>query len=124
MKLKNEVFNNGFIPALRTLLDEKLPVKEAFELRKLANEVGDKMKVYEESRMALVKEFGKTDEKGELIVLKDGNVDIEDIEGFKKKFQELLDLEEDYKCQKITLPDETQLTTKNLILLEAILNIK
>jgi hypothetical protein len=124
MKLKNEIFANGFIGALRNLMDQKLPVSQSFQVRKFVKEVENKSKVYEEQRMALINEYGEKKEDGTLNTLENGHVNISDMEAFNKELVELLNIEEEYAIEKLTLSDDIVISTKDLVLLENILNLE
>lgn len=130
MKLKNEIFINGFIEALKRLVNEKLPILTAYKLRKLVKEVEAKAVVYGEARMVLVEEYGKRKKlkKGEegpapLDVDEKGKVAIIDEEAFGKAILELLNIEEEYDCAKIKLPEDISISVNDLALLEPILEL-
>lgn len=122
MKLKNEIFSNGFIPAVNSLLEQKLPVVESYKLLKLAEEINAKSKIYTDARVALAKQYAKKDENGEPIE-EDGKYVIEDQEAFNKEFRELVALEEEYDISKLVLGSEIRLSANEVAALENILEI-
>jgi len=124
MKIKNTIFdqNGRFIPALNNLLGEVIPVREAYELRKFQKEVVEKQTVFEESRLAMAKDFSKKDKDGKP-AMEDGHFVLKDVKGFGKSYNELVEIEESYKIKKITLPENIALSVKDLMALEPILNI-
>ncbi len=122
MKLRNEIFTNDFLKALGDLLEAKLTVTTAFKLRKLVKEIESNHKVYEESRQALLNEHAKKDKDGERIV-KGDQVQLEDAKAFNVALQELLEVEVEYDCEKVTLPDHIEISAQTLIMVEDILNI-
>jgi hypothetical protein len=127
MKLKNEIFSNGFTKALQELIGEKLPASQAFELRKLIKEVNDKATIYEEARIGLLKQFSKKDKEGNpMTKTVEGKelYDVEDMEGFSTELKALTQLEEDYNIQKIKLSDNIQISASNVAILEDILTIE
>ncbi len=121
MRLKNEIFANGFIDALNKLIEQRLPISQAFKLRKLAKELSEKQKVYEEARVALVNQYGEKKENGSLNTSENGTVPLIDVEGFNKDFMELLSIEEKYEVSKIKLDESVEISTKDLAVLELIL---
>lgn len=124
MKLKNEVFNNNFIGALNGLIAEKLPVTQAYELRKFAKELDSKLAVYNESRTALINQYAAVDEEGKQVPGEQpGTVNIakENVEAFNKDMLELMAQEEKYSIKKITLPNTVQISAKDLMVLEDII---
>ncbi len=128
MKLKNIIFANGFIQALVNLETQRLPMGKAFTLKKLDKQVNEKAKIYDEVRLTLIDKYTEKDAEGKNVPVLDaegktleGQVKITDPDAFNKEYQELLDIEEDYDFEKMTLPDSIEISTKDLVLLEDII---
>jgi len=121
MKLKNYIFVNGFIPALQELLNEKLPITQAFKLRKLAKVINEKAKVYDETRRALLDQVAAKDKNGEVIKDEKGNVKFDNLEKWNTEFIELLEQEEEYDIEPIELANSVEMSANNVTLLEQIL---
>ena len=125
MKLKNIIYMNGFIDAFVRLKEQKFPVKVAWKLDKLNEELVAKNEVFTKSRQRLLEEHGKRDKDGELLLSKDGErVELKDEDKFNKDWQELLEIEEEYKFEKVELPEEFEMTTQDIGLLKDILVVK
>lgn len=122
IRLKNKIFINGFIDALRKLLVQPIPVVQGFKLRKLVKEIEAKREIYEEARLGLLDLHGKKDEAGERIV-NDRKVELEDEKAFNEDWVALLEHEENYEADKVKLKDTIELTTADLELLEDIIEI-
>lgn len=123
MKLKNKVFQfylkideNGdtvlnkrgqsvtFVPlitAINNLLSKDLPLLTSYELSKLIKELAQKQPIYQESKLKLLEKYGKKelDEKGG----ETGNYKLNDVEGYTKEHNKLLEIEEDYKFNTIKI---------------------
>lgn len=120
MKLKNELFTSDFIPALKRLEEEKLPKGVAFMIAKVVDELQKNFSIYEKLRMKLVNQYGKKDKEGKLVE-KEGKVSLENIEGFNKEFEELLQIENEYNIEPISLPEVIYITPKDIRALRPIL---
>lgn len=100
-----------------TLLDAKLPVKTAYKLQKIAKLVGPEIQQYEEFRTKLIKEkYGEQ-------VGENWQVKPEQIADFAKDLSEVLSVEVNVDYDKITLPEDYVVSTRDLSLLEWLLNI-
>jgi len=74
--------------ALKELIATKLPIKISYQLNRLSREIDAELKIFEEKRIELIKEFGvKDEESGET------KVSPENIAEFMKKFDELSAIE-------------------------------
>lgn len=126
VKLQNTIFVNGTIPALRKLLDERLSVSHAYELRKLSKQIEEKAKIFDEARMKLVMEHADKDKKGELQYEDESKtrVKIKTPEKFSEEFVKLLKIEEEYELsKKMKLGDDVKISTVDLALLEQLLDL-
>ena len=123
MKLRNTIFiteaeDRGFIPALNRLMSEKLPVKVAYDLAKLGREISERQQDFENGRKAILEKYGKE---------KDGKWEIlaKNIEKANKEFNELGNVQEEYELKKkIQIPDDIELSARDLLYLESIIEVK
>jgi len=117
MKLQNTIFVNGFADAFSRLLDERLPIGIAFVLRRFAKEYDDKFKVFAQTRLDLFKKYGN-EKDGEYKVPK------KNLDKFNEEFEQLLEIEQEFDIKKVSLPKDTQMSAKDVAVLENILDIK
>ena len=89
--LKNAEF------ALSLLVQKELPIRLAFELNSIIDDVDDNLKRLEDFRVKLVEKYGEKNDKGEIIVKKSK------LGSFQKEYDELLDSEIDLKPVPISL---------------------
>lgn len=135
MKLQNTIFYrqkaneaSPFIQALNALIGEPLPVKTSYALAKIAKTVSDKQKAYEDARNALVKKYGEPakDKNGK----ETGGTTVKEknMEPFLKELNELIEMEEEYKIEKVTLEEKqlegVKIKPQDLMVLEKIIDIK
>jgi len=113
MKVTLEQIKNSH-EAVKKLLNTELPVRAAFRLSNLAKATVDLIERIEETRMELVKKYGKEDAKGNF------NVEAEKVEEFYKEFNEFLQEEVTLTLEplNIDLIEGVKLTTIELISLE------
>ncbi len=105
MKVKNGDIFMAREP-LQKLMGIKLPVKASYQVAKLANKLNEQLKIIDAVRNGLIKNYGKTDEKGQ------ARVAPEDV-GFQKfvdEFSELLEQEVEVVFEKIKLPEKVAAT--------------
>lgn len=102
-KLKlNQIVSS--VEALRELAAVKFPIKISYQLSRLMIEIDRELKIYEEKRVALIKEFGVEDKES-------GNfkIDVEDKEATQKfydEFEKLMGLEVEVQfADKINMAD-------------------
>jgi len=69
IKLKNEVFSNGFMQVLQGLMSRKMTPATSYVLGKFADEIDRNAKIYQEALVKVQKEFAKLDKDGELVRL-------------------------------------------------------
>lgn len=99
MKLKvGDWFTVGM--NLSPLLTKDLPVKVAFRLGRLVKNLNPLVQDVEKSRMDLVKKHGKPDDNGETM-----SVPKENIEAFKKEWEEICAVEEEIIFQPLRVED-------------------
>lgn len=83
----------GSVSTLNKLIEEPLPAKVSFKLMKLLNQLNNEVKLVEDQRLKLVKQYSK-----------DGtSVADENKEVFVKEFSEFLNEEIDVAWQPITI---------------------
>ena len=121
MKLRNVIFENGFIGAVNELILQPLPALEAYKLVKLVKELTEKETVYKDAKIAVFKKHGAKESK-------DGVLTIPNKEAQKKAAKELDEvvlLEEEYSfTKKIVLPKDILLSARQLLLLEEIVEVE
>lgn len=83
--------------ALTELATYKLPVKGAYWVARLIKKIEPEWQVVEDKRMALVKEFGNEDDKGNL------SVPNERLKDFMDKWTPILEEEIEFEAIKLTL---------------------
>ena len=121
MKLGN-LNNPQFIESFQTLLKLSLPAKTAYRLSKLAQTLEKENKLFQESKLTLIKKYAVKDEKGELIT--EGPMQAvtfleEDQKLFLKEFAELCGLEVKINTLCIEdLGDTAKLETATLLILD------
>lgn len=101
MKLTNEEVWNSREPLLK-LMEERLPVKAAYSLAKLASKLRDQYEVVEEVRNGLVKTYGGKDGKGQIIVATTSK----NYQKFLSELDELMDTEIEIVFDKVSLPEK------------------
>ena len=118
MKLTNgEIF--GAREPLQKLMEEKLPVKVAYGLAKIAHKVDEQLKVIEQVRQGLIKTYGK-EEKGQIKV----DPESENFQKFVEEFNELMEQEVEMVFTKVTLPETLEIEPQALMALEKFVDVK
>jgi hypothetical protein len=95
MKLR-ELINQPFEVALRKLAQQKVPAVTAFKLAKLIKSLSEHKKLFDDTRLDLIKKYAVLDDKGEVKVDEQGNVEFskeEDKVELQNQLEELLDQE-------------------------------
>lgn len=114
VKYKNIIFTNGYVSALKGLVDQPIGSAKAWSLVKFLKEVEKHSKIFGELRKSLLEKYAKiVDDKW---VVNEGSQELID-----KEFQELLNIEEEYEVEPIKLDDDIKLSAKDLLVLEDIL---
>jgi hypothetical protein len=100
--------------ALRSIANEKLPIKGAYAISRLLAKLELEFKHLEETRVALVKKWGTLDELGNYSIPKE---DIDTINSFLTEFGDFLDTTEvEFEFNQLDLNQLGTLeTTSNLI---------
>ncbi len=101
MKLtNNEVWNSR--ESLLKLMEERFPVKTAYELAKLARKLKDQYEVIEDVRNGLVQTYGEKNESGQVSV----ETTSKNWAKFLEELTELMDTEVEIVCNKVRLPEK------------------
>jgi len=87
------LLDNNLHTALNSLKSQKLPAKTAFALKGIQKRIDEELAKYEEVRQELLKNHGKKDEAGELVLDEHKNVLLENQEDFITEFNELVNTE-------------------------------
>lgn len=103
MQITNRELQNK-VQGLNTLSNRQLPVKVSYALAKNINTINMELKIYEEEKMKIVKEFVLKDEQGNPKIEDNRYVLIKGKEEeFNSKVNELLDIEVDLKIREINI---------------------
>lgn len=99
MKVKLAKIYNA-LEVFRKLLNQELPVTVSYQFTKLFKNLNTRFNMLETSRLELVKEFGESQENGDVKV-----TDGDNKSKFLEKFNELLETEIDLDWKKISIED-------------------
>lgn len=95
----------GLYNTLNIFANEKIPFKSAV---KIATNI-EKLKIineqFENKRTELIKEYGEKDENGEVIVMDDNRIKIENVEAFNSSFNKILQEEFDLELEELSMND-------------------
>ena len=105
MKVKNGDIFLAREP-LAKLMEVKLPVKASYQVAKLANKFNEQLKVIDEVRNGLIRNYGEKDDKGQTKVSQDNP----NYQKFIDEFTELLDQEVEIVIEKVRLPEKVAAT--------------
>jgi hypothetical protein len=116
MKIKLGELKNAET-SLQKLIEKDLNIKIAYKLGKLIKIISAEFKEIEDSRVKLIKKYGKEDENKNIQVLPENN------EKFYIEFQQLLDEEIDIDFEPLALEElgEISMTTTDVLKLGHIL---
>ena len=121
MKIKNELFENELKnKALNKFIKNDLPIKQSYAINKFIKEIWDKSKSYWDVKLLLLSKYWEEKEKWFF------NVKKENLKEFNEKFKELLEIEEDYQYEKITisLDSDLKISPEDMSLLEEFINFE
>ena len=96
----NEVWNSR--ESLLKLMEERFPVKTAYELAKLASKLKDQYEVIEGVRNGLVQTYGEKNDVGQVTV----ETTSENFPKFLSELTELMDMEIEIVCKQVRLPEK------------------
>lgn len=92
------------IDAIKNLMTYPIKSRVAYQIARLAREIDNEYKIFDEARVNLIKKYGKKDENGELIVSENGQWTVdENIEEFNKEFEELTETPLQINADRINL---------------------
>lgn len=118
--MKNiEITNRKIIECanvINGLVNKSLPVRASYALAKNIDILNHEIKYYNSEKDKLLQKYGKKDEKGDLILDKSHNVELEDNTAFYQDLKELLDIKTSLNIYMITLEnlDNTQFTPQEI----------
>ena len=113
--MKVKLFDvNRAHPAMKKLLDQKLPVKAAFKLGRFVKALNDVYESLEEQRVALVEKYGTKLEDGSHKVTGEAVIQ------FQTEFGELLQVDAEVSTEPVTMDmlDKIELTVMEALALE------
>jgi len=124
VKLTNgEIFNAQ--EPLKRLLAEKLPVKDAFKLAKLAKKLDDQLLAINQTRQGLFKTYGDLDPTQQNYRVKpyidDGNgkaIENPKVAKFREEMEELMAIETEIVFSAVELPGTLEIEPRDLMMLE------
>lgn len=118
-----KIVDPEFTQAYRRLLDVPMPMKTAFDLKKIAVRVGEEQRQYEEMRKDLLQTFGDKEKDGTLITDERGMVKMtgDNARNFQVKHQELLEVDVDVGSVSITELGDLTITPVDLMTLESVI---
>ena len=102
--------------ALKSLVDAPMPSATSFRVAKAVKEVQKVLEVFEESRQALVKKYGKESKDGELSI----EPDSKNWKKFIDEYNELVNEEVELNITKIKSENlsKVELSPKDILMLE------
>lgn len=96
MKIKLEKLVASLEP-LRNLFSKEIPISIGFHISKTIQAIEENMKLYDESRTALVKKYGKENKDGTF------NIPPKSVKEFEAEHQELLNTEVELQAEEISI---------------------
>ena len=102
MKLSTVI---GSIPTFKKLMEQDLPVKQSYEVAKLARRIDEETNLYNEQRQKLLQKYGEQD--GDKYVIRPENVDV-----CNGELGELLNIDVD-------IPEKIDILSTNVVLTPA-----
>jgi len=105
MKTTNGIVYGAAQP-LRTLLNQKFPVRISYALAQMAHKVNDQLKIIQDARNTLVEKYGEK-AKGKA---KEVKADTPAMESFSNELAELLEIEVELDIKKVKLPETVAAT--------------
>jgi hypothetical protein len=103
----SQLASPDFKNAVQKLMQASLPVKTTFRLKKLVVALESEIKIFDETRESIVKEYGEKDEEGNLKQNEQGLVqlDLAKAAEWQPKLSELMMLESAVELPKFSLSD-------------------
>ena len=113
----HKIVNPEFATAYRKLMDADLPIKTAYKLKKMATQITDEQRRYDELRKQLLEKLGEKDDKGDLKI-ENGIVMLGDNEkAYVTEHQELLDIDIELTAINVDDLGDVKLSVSDLIAL-------
>lgn len=106
------------MPALNGLLGERLPGRTSYKLMRFAKQVQENFAIYDEARKKMVEKYGTKQKDGSYKIPKKSEKAVD------KEFKEILEIEEEYDLKKIKLPKKIEITPRDMLVLEDILELE
>lgn len=100
MKLKNKDIVN-FLNGTHEMMNKKLPVKLGYAVNRNIKIMESCAMAYNEEQEKILNTFARRDESGEFAVLEGRRYDIEDIEGYRKALDSLLEIENEINLHAV-----------------------
>ena len=117
----NEVLNS--MDTMQKLATQKFKSKTAFQIARILKKLDEEIKIFNDTRAALIQKYGERDENGELKVDDNNNCTIqkEALENFNQELSDLLNTTIEINADKINIDDlsEGSFTPSEIIALEA-----
>lgn len=104
MKLSNKKLVD-VIEGIGNIVNMTLPVKVSYAILKNVTKIEKELEIYHKERERLVAKYGEKKESGNLKISEDGKVNIEDVEGWNKEFNELLNIKVDIDIHKFKIDE-------------------
>lgn len=92
MKLSNERILSD-IKALGEISQKQLPIKVSYAIAKNISKIEAELKIYNKEREKLIDKYAVMDDKGKLVLDKNGQIKFKDAEAWNKDIRELLSIE-------------------------------
>ena len=106
----------AMVEALQMVMNEVLPVKTAYWLKRAMQQIQPEFEAFEEARKSLVNNYATRDEN-DMLAIDGDNYVIEDMEGFQKEYEELASTEIEIKYEPLGIDDLGDISiTPNVLL--------
>lgn len=103
------------IETMKSLMNEPLPSRVAFQVAKLAQNMATEYKYFEDTRLKLIQKYGEKDENGELLIDSNNQYKIssDKAQEFSKEIEDLMSSSVELVNSKINIDDLTCDLTPN-----------
>lgn len=103
------------IETMKSLMNEPLPSRVAFQVAKLAQNMATEYKYFEDTRLKLIQKYGEKDENGELLIDSNNQYKIssDKAQEFSKEIEDLMSSSIELVNSKINIDDLTCDLTPN-----------
>lgn len=114
----------NIINAIKKIIQADLPVIHSYKISKILKKLDEEFQSFEMGRSKLLEKYGEKDGKGNFITDKDGMCKIKNDKQkeFAKDYKELLDIEVELDCEKISLnllmQNDIKLSSVDMLVLE------